>query len=108
MQYTVNNNTSINHKTGNPNHITKQAKLKKVRIISIARSSQNIVSHNMSNGSPSKHINNIEPNRIIRLQQANILLSPFISSLKMSHTILLRQPLFSHILSLEVEEHKPP
>ncbi|MFS7940906.1 hypothetical protein Hanom_Chr05g00469831 [Helianthus anomalus] len=81
---------TYHHKTTNPKPHNQPNLIKKVRIITIARGSQNIVSHNMSNGTPCKNINNIKPDRIIRLQKTNILLSPCIPSLKMSDTILLR------------------
>lgn len=81
---------------------------KELGIIAIARGSQDIVSHNVTNRTPSQNIHNVEPNRVIGLEEAHILLSPSVPSLEMCHPVLLRQPLLGHILSLEVEEHKPP
>lgn len=81
---------------------------KELGIIAIARSGQDVVSHYVTNGAPGQNIYNVEANRVIRFEEAHILLGSGVSCLKMGYSILLRQALLGHILSLEVEEHKPP
>ncbi|CAH9128443.1 unnamed protein product [Cuscuta epithymum] len=62
----------------------------------------------MANGSPGENIHDVEPHRIVRFQQTQILLRPRISCLEVRHPVLLRQPLLRHVLPLKVEEHEPP
>ena len=79
---------------------------KECRVIAIASGGQDVVSNNMANGAPSQDINNVESNRVIGFEEADILLGTCITSLKVCEAVLLRH-LLCHVLPLEVEEHKP-
>lgn len=87
--------------------ILKKNSAKEVGIITIAGGGQDIVSNNVTNGTPSENINNVKPHRIIRLENSYKLLSPDISSFEVRLSVLLRQALLGHILSLEVEKDEP-
>lgn len=75
-------------------------------IVAIARGSKNVVSDDVSNGAPGKNVDDVEPNRVVGLEKADILLGPGVSGLVVCLAILLRH-LLGYILSLEVEEHEP-
>ena len=79
---------------------------KEAWIVAIARSGQDIVSNDVTNRTPSKNIHDVESNRVVRFQEAYVLLGTIISRFEVGLPVLLRH-LFSHILSLEVEEDEP-
>lgn len=60
----------------------------------------------MANGTPRQNIHNVEPNRVVGLEKAHVLLCPRIPCFKVRLSIL-RRHLFGHVFSLEVEEHEP-
>lgn len=60
----------------------------------------------MTNRSPSQYINDVEPNWIIRFEEAHVLLGTRVPCFEMGHPVLLGQALFGHVLSLEVEENE--
>ena len=90
------------------NNIHKQGResAKEARIVAIARSGQDIVSNDVTNRTPSKNIDDVESNRVVRFQEANVFLGTIISGFEVGFAVLLRN-LFGHILSLEVEEDEP-
>lgn len=60
----------------------------------------------MSDGSPHEHVHDVEPDRVIGLEQACVLLRPRVAGLEVRHAVLLWQ-LLRHILALKVEEDEP-
>lgn len=81
--------------------------LKECRVIAIASGGQDVVSNNMTNGTPSQDINYVESNRVIGFEETDILLGTCVTSLEVCEPVLLRH-LLCHVLPLEVEEHKSP
>ncbi|CAL5392337.1 unnamed protein product [Camellia sinensis] len=88
----------------NPNSNSNSSK--ELGIISIARGSKYIVSNDVSNGTPSQDIDDVEPNWVVGFEETHILFGSRITSFEMGHTVLFGN-LFGHILSLEIEEHEP-
>lgn len=84
------------------------AKLEELGIVAIAWRGQDVVSHDVTNGSPGQNVHDIEPNWVVRFEEADVLLGPYIPCLEMALPVLLGQPLFADVLPLEVEEYEPP
>lgn len=61
----------------------------------------------MANGAPSKNVDDVKADRVIGLEEADILLSPDVTGLEVGLPVLLRD-LLCNVLSLEVEEDEPP
>ncbi|PON88876.1 hypothetical protein TorRG33x02_153910, partial [Trema orientale] len=93
-----NTNISIN--------ISSVFQSKELWIVAVAGRGQDVVSDDVANGAPSQDIDDVEPNRVVGLEQAHVLASSLVSSLVVGHSVLLGQTLFGHVFSLEVEEHE--
>lgn len=58
----------------------------------------------MAQRPPREHVDDVEPDRIVGLEQAGELLGPLVAGLEVRYPVLLRQPLLRHVLALEAEE----
>ena len=62
---------------------------KELGIIAVAAGSQDIVSNDMTYGTPSQDVDDVESNRIVRLQEAHVLFSSRVPGLEVGQPVLL-------------------
>lgn len=86
---------------------TRRISVEEVGVVAVARCGQDVVSHNVTNGTPSEDVDDVEANRVVGFEEADVLFGPGVSRLEVGHAILLRQTLFGHVFPLEAEEHEP-
>lgn len=85
----------------------KKKSVKELGIIAVAGSGQDVVSNDVADGTPSEDVDDVEANRVVGFEEADVLLGPRVTGLEVREAVLLRH-LLRHVLPLEVEEHEPP
>lgn len=60
----------------------------------------------MSKRTPRKNIDDVESDRVVGFEKADVFLGTFIAGLEVGEPVLLRH-LFGHVFPLEGEEHEP-
>lgn len=77
---------------------------KEIGIVAVAGGGQDVVGDDVAQRPPREHVDDVEPDRVVGLEQAGVLLRPLVAGLEVRYPVLLRQPLLRHVLALEAEE----